>query len=111
MRRSQPPRHRRAGVKAQARRATALEGRRTRRRNDVRAAWAAATLAVLLASGSLVYFLTSDGPPFEGRGAALANWLHAHFGPIGPALPWLAISGVLAFIAFAASRGWGKDVT
>ncbi len=100
-----------AGSRPNSKQAALREGRRAKRRGEIRASWAAATLAVLIASGSLVYFLTSAGPPFKGRGAALANWLYAQFGPIGPALPWLAISGVLVFIAIAAARGWGKDVS
>ena len=110
MSRARPTTHKKASAQPQTKRAADHEARRTKRRDEVRASWAAGLLAVLLATGSLVYFLNSNGPPFEGRGAALANWLYAQFGPIGPALPWLAISGTLALVSLAASRGWGKDI-
>ncbi len=110
MSKGQPLKNSKAESRANAKRSKNREDRRAKRRDEVRASWATGTLAVLIAIGSLAYFLSSTGPPFEGRGAALANWLYAQFGPVGPALPWLAISAALAFIAVAASRGWGKDV-
>lgn len=105
------PTHRKDGRHAGRQRATAPGAHRARRRNEVRASWAAAVMAAVLAVGSLTYFLNSDGPPFHGRGAAAANRLYAAFGPIGPALPWLAISALLALVSVAAARGWGSDVT
>lgn len=89
----------------------AFEPKRISRRNEVRTAWATAVLAAVLAVGSLTYFLNSAGPRFQGRGAALADWLHAEFGPVGPAPPWLAISAGLALVSLAAARRWGKDVS
>ncbi|MBL8297574.1 MAG: hypothetical protein JNN30_04415 [Rhodanobacteraceae bacterium] len=70
----------------------------------------AGILALVLPAISLQYFLNSPGPPFRGRGAAFYEQLYYQFGPVGPALPWLAISVILALVSLAAARGWGKEI-
>ncbi|MBL8513700.1 MAG: hypothetical protein JNJ55_06885 [Betaproteobacteria bacterium] len=96
--------------RAQSKRKAASGDLRIKRRNEIRVAWVTGVLAVVLAIGSVLHFLNSPGPPYQGRGAASAAGLYEKFGPIGPALPWLVIAGILAFISLAAARGWGDDV-
>jgi hypothetical protein len=110
MKRRGPQRRGTSAPGSTAKRALEADDRKRKRRNERRASWAAGILSVFFASASLAYFLASTGPPYQGRGAAPAAALHGDFGPIGPALPWLAISVVLAFVRVAAARGWGKDV-
>lgn len=104
-----PPKQSLSNLRAKAKRSVDAQAKAKKRQMEVRASWAAGILSVTLAGGSLAYFLQAI-PPYQGRGAALAAYLYGHFGQIGPALPWLAISAILAFISIAAARGWGDDV-
>jgi len=110
MNRRRPAQQSQSNARARAKREHAAGSKRMKRRKEIRAAWAAGILSVLLGAGSAAYFLTATGTPFKGRGAALADALYGAFGPIGPALPWLGISAILAFICVAAARGWGQEV-
>jgi len=66
-------------------RQTESDARCVKRQREVRTSWAAGILSLVLGASSLAYFQINC-PPFQGRGAKLANALYAQFGPIGPAL-------------------------
>jgi len=110
MKRRRPPTQSLSNLRAKARRDEAANLKHKKRRSEIRASWAAGILSVLLGAGSVRYFLAATGPPFEGRGAALADALYGMFGPIGPALLWLGLSVILAIVCIAAALGWGKEV-
>ncbi|MBL8521794.1 MAG: hypothetical protein JNK75_14145 [Betaproteobacteria bacterium] len=108
MKRTRSGKHSASNLSANAKRTASAGTQRDKRRKEIHAAWAMGISAAILGIGSAAHFLTSAGPPFQGRGAALANALHALFGPIGPALPWLGIAAVLGLLALSAARGWGE---
>lgn len=81
----------------------------SRLKNNRRASKVAGFLAILFGPGSVAFFVTVGGPPYVGKGAAWATALHAKYGPIGPALPWLGVSALFVFIWIAAARDWGED--
>ena len=80
----------------------------SRKLNNARASKAAGLAALFCGPGIVIYCLTIGGPPFEGKGAALAESLYDRYGSVGPALPWVGLSILFAFVSLAAARDWGE---